>query len=270
MQRVDARNAQPAGDAKSWQLLRLSGAALQIGWAARVGLALLAVVAAQLVAATPAQAEPARRTEKRTVLSYQSTLKDDENKPVAGIFPMQFALSKGKSKKPFWTEKHWIAVDNGHYSVQLGRVKALPKDLDPKTAVIAISITGFGEILREALAGGDAAMAEEVALGNGGGGGKRIVQYAEKAGFAYEAEHAVSADRLGNFTAKLLQDALDELQKRKLKVKVGRNQVNLTTIGGAGGTPFESICPAGMVMVGIRGGSGIYIDNFQVVCAPLE
>jgi hypothetical protein len=243
---------------------------VRLPWLLNAALA-VASLWTMLAAVAPAQAEPtARRNEKRTVLSYQSTLKDDENKPVAGIFPMQFALSKGKSKKPFWTEKHWIAVDNGHYSVQLGRTVALPKDLDPKTAVIAISVTGFGEILREALAGGDAAVGEEVALGGAGNGGKRIVQYAEKAGFSYEAEHAVTADRLGNFTAKLLQDALDELQKRKLKVKVGRNQINLTTIGGAGGTPFESICPAGMVSVGIRGGSGIYIDNFQVVCAPLE
>lgn len=216
-----------------------------------------------------AAADSLRKAEKRTVLSYQSTLKDDDNKPVAGIFQMQFELRKAKGKKSFWKEKHWVAVDNGHYQVQLGRVVALPKDLDPKSAVMSVSIPGVGEVLTEALAGGDAALGEEVALG-GAGGGKRIVQYAEKAGFAYEAEKAATADRLGNFTAKLLQDALDELRNRKLKVKVGKNQINLTSIGGVGGTPFEAICPAGTVVVGIRGGAGIYIDNFQVVCAPLE
>lgn len=235
----------------------------------RAALLAVALAAASLLVAPGASAEPAlRRAEKRTILSYQSTLKDDENKPVAGIFQMVFELRKSKNKKAFWKEKHWIAVDNGHYAVQLGRTATLPKDLDPKTAIMVVSVPGIGEILQESLAGGDASVGEEVAVG--GAGGKRIVQYAEKAGFAYESERATSADRIGNFTAKLLQDALDELQKRKVKVKVGRNQINLNTVGGAGGTPFESICPAGMVMVGIRGGSGIYIDNFQVVCAPLE
>ena len=67
------------------------------------------------------------------------------------------------------------------------------------------------------------------------------------------------------FPAKLL--ALD---KRKVKVKPSKSTHMLTSVGGAGGTPFEAICPAGMVAVGIRGGAGIYIDNLQVVCAPLE
>lgn len=233
---------------------------------------LLAVVAMCLGAAATALAAggpaggPGTKA-KRTVLRYQSTLKDDENKPVGGIFQMQFELSKPKSKKVFWKETHWVAVDNGHYTVSLGRSRNLPRDLDPKSAVITVSVSGVGQVLQESLAGGEVQVEQD----NGGGaGGKRIVQYAEKAGFAYEAERATIADRLGNFTAKLLQEALDELQKRKLKVKVGKNQINLNSIGGVGGTPFESICPPGTVMIGIRGGAGIYIDNFQVVCAPLE
>ncbi len=221
-----------------------------------------------VLAAAPASAgEPSRKADTRTVLSYQSTLKDDDNKPVAGIFQMHFELRKAKNKRAFWKEKHWVAVDNGHYALSLGRQSALPKDLDPKSAVIVITMPGIGEILAESLSG--EALSNEPNLA-GGGEGKRIVPYAEKAGFAYEAEKAANADRLGNFTAKLLQDALDELQKRKLKVKVGKNHVNLSTVGGVGGTPFEAICPPGMVSVGIRGGAGIYIDNFQVVCAPLE
>lgn len=214
-----------------------------------------------------AAAEPPRRADTRTVITYQSTLKDDDNKPVAGIFQMVFELRKPKSKKAFWREKHWVSIDNGHYSLALGRQTALPKDLDPKTAIIAISMPGMGEILAESLSG--EAVSTEPSLA-GGGDGKRIVPYAEKAGFAYEAEKAANADRIGNWTAKLLQDAIDELQKRKVKIKVGKNQVNLSTVGGAGGTPFEALCPSGMVVVGIRGGAGIYIDNFQVVCAPLE
>lgn len=236
--------------------------------ATRRGLFALAILGIGLVSAPATAGEPVKKADKRTVISYQSTLKDDDNKPVSGIFQLQFELRKPSSKKAFWKEKHWLAVDNGHYAIHLGRASNLPKDLDPKSAVLAVSIPGVGLVLEEALAGGGAALGEEVAMG--GGDGKRIVSFAEKAGFAFEAERAQSADRLGNFTAKLLQDALDELQKRKLKVKVGRNHINLTSVGGVGGTPFDAICPANMVSVGIRGGAGIYIDNFQVVCAPLE
>ena len=104
----------------------------------------------------------------------------------------------------------------------------------------------------------------------GAAGGKRIVPFAEKAGFAFEAERSQSTDRIGQYTAKLLTETLDALDKRKVKVKVSKNHVNLSSIGGAGGTPFEMICPPGSVAVGIRGGAGIYIDNFELVCAPLE
>ncbi|MBM4344248.1 MAG: hypothetical protein FJ100_12840 [Deltaproteobacteria bacterium] len=230
-------------------------------------IAAVAGAAGSGLAATAWAGEPARKADTRTVLSYQSTLKDDDNKPVAGIFQMVFELRKARNKRAFWKEKHWVAVDNGHYALALGRHSALPRDLDPKTAVIVITMPGIGEVLAESLSG--EALTNEPSLA-GGGEGKRIVPYAEKAGFAYEAEKAANTDRLGNFTAKLLQDALDELQKRKLKVKVGKNHVNLSSVGGVGGTPFEAVCPPGMLVVGIRGGAGIYIDNFQVVCAPLE
>lgn len=208
---------------------------------------------------------------KRTVLQFESTLRDEDQKPVSGIFQMEFDLHKPKEGKAFWKEKHWVAIDNGHYTLQLGHATALPKGLDPKTAVMAVSIVGVGQVLEEPLAGGGAlAEVDDHGVATPGSGGKRIVPYAEKAGFAYETEHATMADRIGNLTAKMLEEALDALDKRKAKVKPSKNVHMLTSIGGAGGTAFEAMCPAGMVVVGMRGGSGIYIDNFQVVCAPLE
>jgi len=236
----------------------------------RISIPMLCAFCVMLTAfAHPAVSLPAaaKTLEKRTVLQFESTLKDDDNKPVAGIFQMSFELRKPKAKKAFWAEKHWVAIDNGRYALQLGKDSPLPKDLDPQSAVIVVSIPGVGEVLQEPLAG-EAALTQVDE--NARRGGKRIVQYAEKAGFAYEAERATVADRIGNFTAKLLQDTLDALDKRKVKIKIGKNHLNLTSVGGAGGTPYETICPPGMVAIGIRGGSGIYIDNFQLVCAPLE
>ena len=234
-----------------------------------MSLAVLALFAAGTVGAaeTKAPANATNAAQKRTVLQFESTLKDEENKPISGIFPMQFELRKPNGSKAFWKEKHWVAIDNGKYARALGRRTPLPKALDAKTAVLVVSIVGAGEVMHEPLSGDPVPDPEG---GKFGADGKRIVQYAEKAGFAYEAERAASTERIGQYTAKLLADTLEALDKRKVKIKVGKNHVNLTSVGGAGGTPFEAICPAGTVMVGIRGGSGIYIDNFQVVCAPLE
>lgn len=235
-------------------------------------LSILTLLLSQTLLAAPKHVAAAKTpgNGKRTVLQFESTLKDEDQKPVSGVFPMQFELHKPKVKTAFWKEKHWVAIDNGHYTLQLGLSTALPKGLDPKTAVMAVSITGVGQVLEEPLAGDTPMQEVDENRTATSAGGKRIVPYAEKSGFAYEAERATVADRLGNFTAKLLQEALDALEKRKVKVKPSKNTHMLTSIGGAGGTPFEATCPAGMVMVGIRGGAGIYIDNFQVVCAPLE
>jgi len=242
------------------RLLLLNGAVLPV-------LVSLFVAGTVHAAETKPLGNAANAAAKRTVLQFESTLKDEENQPISGIFPMQFELRKPKGTKAFWKEKHWVAIDNGKYALALGRTTALPKTLDAKTAVLVVSIVGSGEVLNEPLSGEPVADPEG---GKFGTDGKRIVQYAEKSGFAYEAERAASTERIGQYTAKLLADTLEALDKRKVKIKVGKNHVNLTSVGGAGGTPFEAVCPAGTVMVGIRGGSGIYIDNFQVVCAPLE
>ena len=227
--------------------------------------ALLALAFVAASAGVAAAAPPKRKM--RTVLDFESRLKDENNRPVSGIFPMVFELKKKKKKRAFWTERHWVAVDNGRYQLQLGKQKKLPAKFDPKNVMIAVKIDGAGTVLQEPLSGADASLSsvEET-------GGKRIVQYAEKAGFSYDAEHATVADRLGEWTAKLLTETIAALKKKKSKgkVKIGRNRINMTSAGGVGGTPFEQMCPPGTVAVGLRGGAGIYIDNVQLVCAPLE
>lgn len=225
-------------------------------------------LASSALGATSSSAAPKiKQRSQRTILDFESQLKDENNKPVSGIFPMEFSLLKPKAKRAFWKEKHWVAVDNGRYTLRLGRSSKLPKNFDPKTAVIEVGIRGAGRVLREPLSGASASLAQ---VDDSPSGGKRIVQYAEKSGFAYDAEHATIADRIGPFNGKDLQDRIEALEKRKSRVTVGRNRINLTSAGGVGGNKFEQICPKGTVAVGIRGGAGIYIDNFQVVCAPLE
>ncbi len=202
----------------------------------------------------------------RTVLEFESRLKDENNKPVSGIFRMTFTLRRKKGRRRVWRETHWLAVDNGRYGIQLGSKKTLPKKFDPDETIIEVAIAGAGTVLSQLVSG--AGQVSQVAAGPAGGRG--IVKYAEKSGFAYDSEHAAVADRIGAYTGKLLQETLDKLKRRKAKVTVSRNRINLTSSGGVGGTPFEQICPPGTVAVGLRGGAGIYIDNVQIVCAPLK
>ncbi len=227
---------------------------------------LMTVLLLPLLPSTVEAAGSSRRSAKRTILEFESRLRDENDKPVSGIFPMNFELKKSKAKKSFWRERHWVAVDNGRYAIQLGRSKRLPKRFSTKSAVIEVSIKGVGRVLREPLSGTGASLAQVTDAPVG----KRIVQYAEKAGFAYDAERATIADRIGAYNAKELKDTIDKLKKRKSKVKVSRSRINLTLAGGVGGNKFEQICPPGTIAVGLRGGAGIYIDNLQVVCAPLE
>ncbi len=234
--------------------------------AALLPMALAAALALPSLTGVADAAGASKRPVKRTLLEFESRLRDENDKPVSGIFPMKFALKKVKSKRSFWREQHWVAVDNGRYSLQLGRTKRLPKGFTPKSAVIEVTIKGVGRVLRQPLAGTNASLAQVTDAPRG----KRIVQYAEKAGFAYDAERATIADRIGAYNAKELKDTLDKLNKRKSKIKISRNRINLTMAGGVGGNKFEQICPPGTIAVGIRGGAGIYIDNLQVVCAPLE
>lgn len=230
------------------------------------GAAFLATVVAAWAPPAVTTAAPAKERQLRTVLEFDSRLQDEQDKPVSGIFRMTFALQKGK--RAVWKESHWVAVDNGRYALLLGKAKALPPKLDPAELIIEVSIVGAGVILREPLAGRDVSLSQvDVGVPSTG---KRIVPYAEKAGLAYDAEHAAVADRVGPYTGAVLQETLDRLEKRKAKVKVSRRFQNLQMAGGVGGTPFEQICPPGMVAVGLRGGSGIYIDNVQIICAPLE
>ncbi|MCO4760892.1 MAG: hypothetical protein KC502_05270 [Myxococcales bacterium] len=216
-------------------------------------------------APAPAAAKGKRKRKFKTVLDFESRLKDENNKPVSGIFPMTFTLRRRKGRKRIWKERHWVAVNNGRYQLQLGRRKNLPRKFDPDKTLIEVAIDGAGTVLTQVVSGEVSQVVARPA-----GAGRRMVKYAEKAGFAYDSEHSTVSDRVGPYTGKLLKETINKLKKRKARIKLSRNRINLTSAGGVGGTPFEQICPPGTIMVGLRGGCGIYIDNVQVVCAPLE
>src|SRR6185369_15747430 len=46
--------------------------------------------------------------------------------------------------------------------------------------------------------------------------------------------------------------------------------VKMDIIGGPGGNYFEYVCGPGRVLVGVKGHTGVWIDNVQAVCASVE
>lgn len=206
-------------------------------------------------------------------LIYSGRLLDEHNAPVSGVFPLRFALHKTeKTRKRLWWEEHWVAVEEGIYTVELGTTKAIPEGLDLASLYIGVSVDGGGEIVRERLSernlpAGATAPTTVVVSHPGAARGSGPADYAEKAGLAYEAEHSRNSDRIGNLTL----EQLDERYSRKKSgARVGPARRYSGQVGGEGGRPYQLICPKGYVAVGVRGGAGIYLDSIEVICAPLE
>jgi hypothetical protein len=220
-----------------------------------------------------------------SVVVYGGRLVDANGRPVTGIFPLTFNLyGDAKTKRPAWSDSAFVAVDNGIYAVELGRKKALPAKLDLAKAEIGIAMTGKKkEIVREALEGTPAVTPDAPVVLNptpvAGGGVKPSAgsqqTYADLAGYAYEAERARVADRIGGMT----ETDLRELAKSAAgagaaptaaKVRIGDEKRFTESAGGSDGRPYSISCPPGFVVTGIRGGAGALVDSVALICSPLE
>lgn len=229
---------------------------------------MLALVLALTAVAAP---EPA----DASALIYEGKLQDGRRKPVGGVFPLSFSLHKrDKGGRALWSETHFVAVDSGRYVVELGSKRPLPPGLALEKMYLGVALTGGDEILREKVdpkavrkdaAAGAAAQARPTPAG--AAAGKKVVDYAETAGLAFEAEHAKVADRIGGLT---VEDLEEKLEKSGSKARVGGSKRYTSSAGGEGGVAYEVNCPKGYVVTGVRGGSGIYLDSIQLICSPLE
>lgn len=247
--------------------------------ATALGLSLLVTVVRGAAAGpAPGQPEiPQRKTPAHLV--YSGQLRDEGGAALAGIYPLTFALHRDdKSQKRLWFEQQWVAVEDGVYTVELGHDRALPRGMDIPSTYVSVSLTGGGELMRERLSernlpGGDGtaevtAAAQPPAKGRTPGvPPSGVVDYAEKSGLAFEAEHAATADRVGNLSI----EQLDARYKRKESgARVGTAQRTTGAVGGDGGRPYRLVCPKGYVVIGIQGAAGKLIDSLEVICAPLE
>lgn len=232
------------------------------------------LLVASVATAAPAKDEGSAVTHR--IVAYKGKMVDESGKPVSGIFPMTFNLYAGlRSKKPVWSESLWVAVDRGIYILNLGEDKPLPAKLDPTKLVIGVNVRGVGEVAREPFVA--AVRATPVQASSGApstAGAKGSVRYADTAGYAVEADHAKSADRLGNLTYEDMQRRMVEELGSAVsgsRTKVGVAKRVGRSVGGPGGTnAFEDSCPKGYVMTGIRGMHGNVVDSIQIICSPIE
>lgn len=224
----------------------------------------------------------------RTVVEYTGKIVDEGGRPVAGIYPMEFKLYKSvKATKPVWSERAWVAVVDGAYTVEIGARKALPRGMDFTALMLAVEVDKV-ELSRQVFMDADTARkvaddmekkAAEVSDTRLSSGGARqgspvsntgSVKYADSAGYAVSADHAKNADRIQNLTVEELVKKVGEEAASSTTVTIGRTRRYGDRVGGPGGDiEYNEVCPRGYVMVGVRGGAGKFLDSIQIVCAPI-
>jgi hypothetical protein len=230
---------------------------------------------------------PTEALAKGKQLYYRGQLMGSDGKPYYGLVSLQFSLHRRASGgKKIWSEAQYVSVENGSFITPLGARNAIPRKLNTAGLYVAMSIPNGPEFFREpfkevrvttardfavmkaSAEGESGAIVVDAELGTGGAPPTRggTSSYAEKAGMAYEAEHAKNAEKLDNMSLKDIERTL----KERIKAKVGRDEQYAEHIGGHGGTPYFAQCPKGTVVVGIRGGAGKFVDGIQLICAPIE
>ncbi len=213
----------------------------------------------------------------RPGLVHVGRIQDEQGQPVSGIFPMTFSLYASRTaRRAVWSERLFVAVQDGGYRVDLGQQKAVPAKAIAKGLLLGVAVGRGPEFAREPLTernepqGVAAAVptgrAPAAPAAAGAGAGAPSGEFAREAATAYEAERARNADRLENLTLAQIVEKLGGGHK----VRIGSEMKTMGPVGGKGGTPFEQGCPKGMVAVGIRGGSGRYIDSIELICSPIE
>ena len=218
----------------------------------------------------------AKSKDTRKVVPFAGLLQDENLNPISGVFPIRFSLYKTEgSRRAVWNEKLWVSVDGGRYAVTLGEDKRIPRTLELDQLYIGVQLEGVGEILREKLTPAPPVAVESVIAPappanvpvqtNTPRTVKSPTDIAERAMHAFEADHAINADKLGNLT-------VSDLKKMFApgKVTTGSRTRETEQAGGPGGKLYELECPKGYVVTGVRGGSGKYLDSISLICTPLE
>lgn len=252
----------------------------------RLGLALAAGLVLTVIAGLPGDAQSKASSDVKIIV-YDGKLQGADSKAISGIYPLQFELHRrAKGGRAMWKETHFVAVDSGSYTVELGRKTAIAGSIKLDKAYLGVALGGGNELFRERLdinavrnatspRGKAPATAPRASAGIPAKvtmkGGKSVVDYAEEAGEAYVAGQAKVAERIGSLTAKDIEAAVEKLKKFKGGGgTLGRTKKMTNLVGGPKGVPYTLACPKGHVVTGITGGAGLFIDSLKLICQPLE
>lgn len=235
---------------------------------------------------SPTQAETTTKRRDPTpdgppFVRYTGELMRDSKSAISGVFPITFELyEREKDTTPLWQEQHFVAVDLGTYTIDLGKQNTLPKDVLNQRRWLAVNVQNLGELLRE-----------QITLKPYKSEQPQPPTKIQNLSFAELADRAVTADlahmaadaqRLGGKTLEEI-DRFGELQRQFVQLRARVNNIqsmgNTTVaerttmtdpVGNGPGEHFRLRCPAGQVVVGITGRANDAIRNAQLICAPLE
>ncbi|MFB6372526.1 MAG: hypothetical protein ABEN55_05335 [Bradymonadaceae bacterium] len=235
------------------------------------------------------------------LVDYRGKLQNSSGKPISGIFHLEFNVyDSEKASKAAWSERQYVAVADGSYKVPLGRNADLTHETIEGSPWVGIELVGEGEILRDRLQITQSQVAAKQPAGDSGTAPpdnsktKKLVKkarntdkmafadVAERAVTADKAKRAVTADKIGSMSAQEIEH-LSNLAMERLGEhiadpnaheasggKIGDKRRVLNSIGGPGGSSYETMCPPGYVVTGITGGAGRVVDSLALICQPLK
>lgn len=215
------------------------------------------------------------------VVRYTGELMRDSKTALSGVFPITFELYENEDDStPFWQEQHFVAIDLGTYTIDLGAKEKLPKDVIQQRRWLAVHVEGLGELLREQITltpHKDTRRETPTKIKN-----LSFAELADRAVTADLAHVASDAQRLGGKTLEEI-DRFGELQRQFVQLRARVN--NIQNIGGTTvaertsmteevgtgpGEHFQLKCPKGQVVVGVTGRANDAIRHAKLICAPLE
>lgn len=229
----------------------------------------------------PSKPRRQRATPSEQFVRYTGELMQDSKTPLSGVLPITFELYESEDDDTaIWKEKHYVAVDLGTYTIDLGKSTPIPSELIRQRRWLAVRVDTLGELLREQITLNEYQPTDKEAP-------KKIknLSFAELADRAVTADHAhiaADAQRLGGKTLEEI-DRFGELQRQFVQLRsrvnniqnmggtsVARRTSMSEPIGNGPGAHFRVQCPEGQVMVGITGRADDAIRHAQLICAPLE
>ena len=232
---------------------------------------------------------------ERLLIDYSGRFQDQSGAAISGVFHVAFKLYEDPdAADPVWSERQYVAVVDGTYTVPLGRNEPLREEMVAEERWIGVELVGEGEVVRSRLMMGSSNAASSPgtdALSEttqkwlqqaANDSDTTLAEVAKRAVYADRAGRADVANKVGSMSAEEVE-RLSNLAIERLGEHIadpdahsatGRSlgdQTRVTEqVGGSGGSTYRTECPSGYVVTGITGGSGNMLDSIALICRRLQ